>query len=141
MQEYVEDAEFKWEDPKQVVKDDESLWRVITVPEDIEFFLLERNQLHFGQLEHESTPFTTETMQQKFDRNTSTEEAEEVLKGTNNCGKDKELTEIMKLVHTNCVQIAPPKTNPKITVAQVLRGGGDKSVERRNNTITVWTSF
>ena len=62
MHEYEEDAEFKWEDPKQVDKDDKSLWRVITVPEEIEFFLLKRNQLHFGQSEHEFTPFTTETM-------------------------------------------------------------------------------
>ena len=62
MEKYVEDAEFKWEDPKQVDKDDASLWRVITVPEEIEFILLKRNQLHFGQSEHESTPFTTETM-------------------------------------------------------------------------------
>ena len=73
MQEYEEDAEFKWEDPKQIDKDDESLWRMITAPEEIEFFLLKQNQLHFGQSEHEATPFTTETMQQKFDWNTSTE--------------------------------------------------------------------
>ena len=76
-------------------------------------------ELHFGQSEHESTPFTTKTMQQKFDWNTSTEEAKEVLQGTYNSGEDKELTEIMKLLLTNCVQISPPKTNPEITVAQL----------------------
>ena len=107
MEEYVEDAEFKWVDPKQVDKDDESLWRVISVSEGIEFFLLNRNQLHFGQSEHESTPFTTETMQQKFNWNKSTEEAEAVLKGTYDGSEDEELTEIMKIVLTNCVQIAP----------------------------------
>ena len=69
MQESEIDNEFEWEDPKKVDKKDESLWRVITVPEEIEFFLLKRNQLYFGQLEHEATPFTTETMQQKFDWN------------------------------------------------------------------------
>ena len=47
MQEYEEDAEFKWEDPKKVDKTDESLWRKITAPDEIEFFLLKRNQLHF----------------------------------------------------------------------------------------------
>ena len=56
MQEYEEDAEFKWEYPKQVDKNDESLWRVITAPEEIEFFLLKQNQLHFGPTEHEATP-------------------------------------------------------------------------------------
>ena len=63
MQEYEEDAEFNWEDPKKVDKKDESLWRVITAPEEIEFFLLKRNQLYFGQSEHEAIPFTTESMQ------------------------------------------------------------------------------
>ena len=90
-------------------KDNESLWRVITIPGEMKFFLLERNQLHFGQLEHKSTPFTTATMKQKFDWNTSTEKAEEVLKGTYDDKEDVELTENMKLILTNCVQIAPPK--------------------------------
>ena len=94
---------------------------MITSPEEIEFFLLKRNKLHFGQSEHEATPFTIETMQQKFDWNTSNEEAEEVLKGTYNGSEDEELTEIMKLEFTKCVQIAPQKTNPEIAVAQ-LRG-------------------
>ena len=42
---------------------------------------MKQNQLHFGQSEHEATPFTTESMQQKFDWNMSTEEADEVLQG------------------------------------------------------------
>ena len=122
MEEYVKDAECKQIDPKQVDKDDNSVWRVITIPEEIELFLLKWNQLHFGQSEHESTPFIIETMQQKFDWNIFTEEAEEVLKGTYDNKEDAELTEIMKLVLTNCVQISPPKkTNPEITAAQ-LRG-------------------
>ena len=81
---------------------------------------MKQNQLHFGQSEHESTPFTTKTMRQKFDWNASTEEAEEVLKGTYDNKEDAELTEIMKLVLTNCVKISPLKnTNPEITVAQL----------------------
>ena len=64
---------------------------MITIPEEIELFLLKRNQLNFGQSEHESTPFTTETMQQKFDWNTSTEEAEKILKGTYDSNEDAEL--------------------------------------------------
>ena len=62
---------------------------MITVSGKIEFFLLKRNQLHFGQSEHESTPFTTGTMQQKFDWNTLTEEKKEVLKGTFNGSEDE----------------------------------------------------
>ena len=121
MQEYEEDAEFDWEDPKKVNTKDESLQRVITVPKKNEFFLLKQNQLHFGQSEHEATPFTTESMQQKFDWNTSTEEANEVLQGIYDDSEEEESKEIMKLVLKNCVQIAPQNTNPEITVAQ-LRG-------------------
>ena len=55
------------------------------------------------------TPLTTETMQQKFDWNTSTDEAEEVLNDTYDSNDDAELTEIMKLVLTNCEQISPRK--------------------------------
>ena len=109
MAEYEEDDEFRWINPKKVNKDDESLWRVITVPAEIEFLLLKRNQLHFGQSEHEATPFTTELMKKKFDWNTSTDEAEAVLNGTYNTEEDAELTEIMKLILTNCVEIALPK--------------------------------
>ena len=80
------------------------------------------NQLHFGQSEHEATPFTTESMKQKFDWSKSTDEAEAVLNGTYDNEKDEELTEIMKLILTNCVEIAPSKkSQPEITVAQ-LRG-------------------
>ena len=43
MTEYKEYDEFQWIDQKKVDKDDESLWKVITVPAQIEFFLLKRN--------------------------------------------------------------------------------------------------
>ena len=62
MEKYEEDNEFQWIDPNKVDKDNESLWRVTTVPAQMEFFLLKQNQLYFGQSEHESIPFTMESM-------------------------------------------------------------------------------
>ena len=50
MQEYEEDAEFKWKDPKQVDKNDESLWRVIAAPEEIEFFFFETKPTAFWSI-------------------------------------------------------------------------------------------
>ena len=118
MAKYKEDDEFEWIDPKKKDKDDESQWRIITVPAEIEFFLLQWNQLHFGQPEHKGTPFTAEPMEKKLDWSTSTKEAEEVLNGTYNTEDDPELTEIIKLILTNFVKIAPPKkSTPEITVA------------------------
>ena len=106
---------------KKVDKDNEYLWRVTTIPAEIDFFL-EQNQLHFRQSKYESTPLPTKKMKQKFDWNISTEEEGEVLKGTYNNKEDEELTEIMKLILTNCIQIAPSKkTNSEITVAQLRR--------------------
>ena len=73
-------------------------------------------------------------MQQKFDWNTSTEKVEEELKGTYDGSEDVELTEIMKLVLTNCVQISPlKKTNPEITIAQLR---GEMKVWREGTTIS-----
>ena len=61
MEAYEEDDnECQWIDPKKVDKDSKSLWRIIKVPAEMESFLLKQNQLHFGQSEHEPTPFTTE---------------------------------------------------------------------------------
>ena len=114
MQEYEIDAEFAWEDLKKVDTKNESLWRVITVPEEIELFLLKQNQMHFGQSEHEGTPFTIDSMKKKFDWSSSTDEAEEVLQGIYENDENEEMTEIMKLVLDNCVQIAPQKDNPKL---------------------------
>ena len=42
-----------------------------------------------------------------------------VLQGIYDDSVDEELNEIMKLVLKNCVQIAPLKTNPEITVAKL----------------------
>ena len=61
-------------------------------------------------------------MEKKFNWSMSTKEAEDVLNGTYDTAEDAELIEIMKLILTNCVEIAPPKkSTPEITVAQ-LRG-------------------
>ena len=83
------------------------LWSTVTVPVEIDFYLLKRNQLHFGQSEHKNTPFITETMKRKFNWKASTKEAEDVLKGEYEDDKNKELNEVMQLVLKNCIQIAP----------------------------------
>ena len=121
MKEYEDDDKFKWIDSKKVDTDNIS-WRTIIIPVEIEFSLLKQNQLHFGQLEHEFTPFTTESTEQKFKRNASTDETEKVLEDAYKDDKDAELTEIMKLVPNNCVQIIPPEKTSTEIIVQQLRG-------------------
>ena len=59
-------------------------------------------------------------MKKKIDWNTPTDEAKAVLNSTYDTEDDAELTEIMKLILTNCVEIAPSKkSTPEITVAQL----------------------
>ena len=71
-------------------------------------------------------------MKQKFDWNTSTDEAEAVLNGTYESAEDAELTETMKLILTNCVEIAPPKkSTQEITVAQL---SGEMKLRREGTT-------
>ena len=100
MEEYEEDTEFKWIDPKKVDKNDASLWRTITITAEIDFYLLKRNQLHFGRSKHENTPFTTEATKQIFNWNASSKEAEEVLDGAYEDDKNKELNRVMQFRKT-----------------------------------------
>ena len=95
------------ENPKKVDTNDESSWRVIIAPVEIEFFLLKQNHLYLSQSEYEAIPFATDYVQQKFDRNTSAEEANVVLQGICDDSEDEELPEIMKLVLKCCVQMSP----------------------------------
>ena len=63
------------EDPKECTD-----WREVTTPTEIEYYLLLRNRLHFGQAY--GTPFTTSPLTDEFDWAATSKEAEEVLAGT-----------------------------------------------------------
>ena len=80
-EEYKEDDELNWIDPKQVNKNDDNAWRTITTPKEIEFYLQKQNQLHFGQAETDQTPFTMPDMKHEFHWSASTNSAELVLQG------------------------------------------------------------
>ena len=60
------------EDPKTVDKDDNTLWTEVNDPKKVEFYLRLRNRRHFGQSEHEKTPFTQELLKIKFNWSATT---------------------------------------------------------------------
>lgn len=62
------------EDPKQCTE-----WRLVTQPDEIEFYLMMRNRLHFGQAE--GTPFTQDPLQTDIDWAASTVTATHILSG------------------------------------------------------------
>ena len=59
---YDATVNYDLEDPKKVK--DESAWREVNCPKEIEFLLHLRNKRHFGQTE--GTPFTMPTMKKRF---------------------------------------------------------------------------
>ena len=89
---------YNLKDPKKVK--DESAWREVNCPKEIEFLLRLQNQRHFGQAE--GTPFTTPTMKKRFNWSASTVEAEMVLEGQY---FEPELDEIQKLFLDNLTRV------------------------------------
>ncbi|MFM8621857.1 MAG: hypothetical protein ACKOB3_00515, partial [Holophagaceae bacterium] len=61
-------------DPKQATN-----WKLITDLNQVEYYLLVRNQLHFGQAQ--GTPFTEEPLKSTIDWGANSKESEEVLDG------------------------------------------------------------
>ena len=105
MNEYNEEEDYNLEDPKavdQAAPRDNSKWKEVNCPKEIEFLLRLRNQRHFGQAETDGTPFTTEDMKHKFNWSASTDEAELVLKGE---FESEEITEIARLMLDNLTRV------------------------------------
>ena len=61
-------------DPKQATE-----WKTVDLPDEIVYYLLTRNRLHFGQAH--GTPLTTPAFAQQIDWAASTETAELILHG------------------------------------------------------------
>lgn len=55
-------------------------WRLVTLPSDIEYYLLLRNRLHFGQAE--GTPFTRPPLSIEVDWGATSDAATQLLQGT-----------------------------------------------------------
>ena len=60
--------------------DNDSTWKTVRIPEEIEKLVLERNQRHFGQAE--GTPFTQNPLSMDVKYNGSGLQAEAILEGT-----------------------------------------------------------
>jgi hypothetical protein len=63
------------EDPKTCTE-----WRLVTNPMEVEYYLMLRNRLHFGQAQ--GTPFTTAPLQEDIDWAATSVSTEQLLQGT-----------------------------------------------------------
>jgi hypothetical protein len=66
-------------DLKARAENDNPQWKMITLPDEINYYLLLRNQRHFGQAQ--GTPFTIAPLSDDVDWTASTPELEDILAG------------------------------------------------------------
>jgi hypothetical protein len=80
------------DDPKKATD-----WTTVDLPDEIVYYLLTRNRLHFGQAH--GTPFTLPLLSEKIDWQASTATAELILDGEY---KDSELSDLQALLIKHC---------------------------------------
>mmetsp|Transcript_30358 Transcript_30358/g.72755 ORF Transcript_30358/g.72755 Transcript_30358/m.72755 type:complete len:2117 (+) Transcript_30358:2729-9079(+) len=103
-------------DPKTT----DEAWTTIEIPTEVERFIQERNQRHFGQAQ--GTPFTVAPLSTKFDWAASTVSAETVLEGSYS---DADLSDIQSRFLQHCRYQLPAATRTAapalVTVDQYIR--------------------
>lgn len=105
--------EIPLEDPKTCCQ-----WKTITDPQEVEYYIMLRNRIHFGQAQ--GTPFTIPPLQTYLDWNASTREAENTLNGsfTLTINSTPMTTEILQA----CVAVAPKNSIPEKLSMEEFRG-------------------
>jgi hypothetical protein len=84
-------------DPKAHAETDKPQWKMITLPDEINYYLLLRNQRHFGQAQ--GTPFTISPLSNNVDWAASTPESEAILDGIYDTSN---LDHLVQAVLTEC---------------------------------------
>jgi hypothetical protein len=97
-------------DPKKATS-----WRTVDLPDEIVYYLLTRNRLHFGQAK--GTPFTQPQFTQKLDWAASTETAELILEGDFD---SSELSDIQSLLLKHCARKHTDSLPLEITEAEFI---------------------
>jgi hypothetical protein len=111
------------EDPKTCTQ-----WRMVTNPPDIEYYLMLRNRLHFGQAQ--GTPFTILPLQDDFDWEARSTAADLLLQGQYSTSTTtSQCQELLKA----CKAQAEPDTIPQELTVEEFRG---KIIAWRETTTT-----
>ena len=76
------------------------------------------NQRHFGQAETDGTPFTTESMKEKFDWAGTTEEADMTMDGTY---VDADMSSAQQLFTKNLVRVTDPDVTTQTLTYEEFR--------------------
>jgi hypothetical protein len=101
------------DDAKQWDKDNKA-FKTITIPEEIELYLMARNQRHFGQAE--GTPFTVAPLAELLSWEGDTEAADLILRGEYT---NAELDDITQLLLKHCQSVSDPDViKPELTLEE-----------------------
>jgi len=108
---------------------DAKRWKTISNPEEIEYYLMLRNRLHFGKAE--GTPFTTQPLSNDIPWGANSQKSEEILQGT--YIPQEHVSEICKEVIYACQQRDENPTISPTLSYEVFRG---KLRKWRESTVT-----
>jgi hypothetical protein len=126
-----------WPLPNQTVETTQSLtdpktatgWRTITDPFEIEYYLMLRNRMHFGQAQ--GTPFTESPLSDHVDWTATSPSAEEILSGS--YVPSETLSQLCQTVLLACKATAPFDTIPATLTPAEFKG---KIIRWRETTTT-----
>ena len=90
-------------------------WRTVDLPDEIVYYLLTRNRLHFGQAQ--GTDFTTPQFTRHIDWAASTDSAELILRGEYS---SSELTDLQALLLQHCRSPQLDVISPTVTEAEFI---------------------
>ena len=102
------------------LKDPKNLqtWKTITDPVEIEYYLMLRNQMHFGQAQ--GTPFTTASLTEHLNWTASTPAADEILQGS--YVPSPEVSQMCTEVLAECRALAQLDSIPAEMTAEAFEG-------------------
>jgi hypothetical protein len=90
-------------------------WKTVDLPDEIVYYLLTRNRLHFGQAD--GTPLTTPRFTRDIDWQASTDSAELILQGDYT---SEELTDLQELLLKHCKSPKIDALSPLITEEEFI---------------------
>jgi hypothetical protein len=106
-------------------------WKTVDTPKEMLYYLMKRNQLHFGQAQ--GTPFTVEPLSVMFDWSANTATAEQVLQGNYS---PTELTDLQQLLLQHCKREFDPAPADAHSIPAITTAEWKKRIRRWKESTT-----
>jgi hypothetical protein len=106
-------------------------WKTVDTPKEMLYYLMKRNQLHFGQAQ--GTPFTIEPMSVMFNWSANTATAEQVLRGN---FSSSELTHLQQLLLQHCKREFDPGPPDAQSIPAIITTEWKRRIRRWKESTT-----